>query len=81
MNIYCQAYNKKYFLVFQYDIWRRLEEDPLFQHTVVTPTVDEQRRLATARMYRIKKWNLISFESIAEDVKIVSNLLIVKFVN
>lgn len=56
---------------FKMDIWHRLERDPIFQDGVLTPSLAEQRRLATERLYRIKKWNLVPLEVIISDVRLM----------
>lgn len=53
-------------------------QDPIFQHSLETPNLDEQRRITTLRMYRIKQWNLLNLELILEDVSLVSSLIILK---
>lgn len=55
-------------LKFKMDIWNKIYQDPVFQHSLETPSLDEQRRIATLRMYRIKQWNLLNLELILEDV-------------
>lgn len=46
-------------------IWRFMEEHPLFKHTEATMTLDEQRHLATKRMYVIHNADLVPLEEIA----------------
>jgi hypothetical protein len=53
-------------------MWRILEADPLFQHPQSALRVDEQRRLATRQMYRIKQYNFLPFEELAKDIRKVS---------
>lgn len=51
-----------------------MEEDSLFHHSLETPSLDEQRRLATLRAYRLKKWDLINLEVIVADMRKVLGL-------
>ncbi|XP_075220371.1 peroxisomal acyl-coenzyme A oxidase 3-like isoform X2 [Lycorma delicatula] len=64
--------NSEEMLRYKMDIWHRMECDPLFQHSVITPSLPEQRRIAVARMYRLKQWDLVSLESVLEDRRKVS---------
>lgn len=57
-------------LKFKMDIWNKMRQDPVFQHSLETLNLDEQRRIATLRMYRIKQWNLLNLELILEDVSL-----------
>jgi hypothetical protein len=54
------------------NMWRVLEADSLFQHPRSTLSVDEQRHLATRQMYRVKRYNFLPFEKVAEDIRRVS---------
>jgi hypothetical protein len=53
-------------------LWRILEADPLFQHPQSALSLDEQRHRATRQMYRVKQYNFLSFEELAEDIRKVS---------
>ncbi|RZF34333.1 hypothetical protein LSTR_LSTR008872 [Laodelphax striatellus] len=55
--------------LFQMDIWNRLESDVIFQHPVETPSLSEQRRLAAAKMYRLKSLDFLSPEVMFEDIR------------
>ncbi|VVC41968.1 Acyl-CoA oxidase/dehydrogenase, central domain,Acyl-CoA oxidase,Acyl-CoA oxidase, C-terminal,Acyl- [Cinara cedri] len=44
--------------------WKKFEDDPLFQHSYETLPLDEQRRLAVLRMYKIVESNLFPFDEI-----------------
>lgn len=46
--------------------WKKLEEHPLFQHTKFN-NLDEERRLATLRIYEVEKWNLLTLEGLMEN--------------
>ncbi|XP_047988206.1 peroxisomal acyl-coenzyme A oxidase 3 [Leguminivora glycinivorella] len=46
-------------------IWKFMEEHPLFKHSEATPSLDEQRHLATKRMYVIHNADLVPLEEIA----------------
>ncbi|XP_063359163.1 peroxisomal acyl-coenzyme A oxidase 3 [Cydia amplana] len=46
-------------------IWSFMEEHPLFKHAEATATLDEQRHMATKRMYIIHNADLVPLEEIA----------------
>ncbi|XP_071443001.1 peroxisomal acyl-coenzyme A oxidase 3-like isoform X2 [Hetaerina americana] len=48
-------------------IWGAMENDPVFCQPPETPSVDEQRRLATLRMNKLKDLDFLSNEEILED--------------
>lgn len=54
---------------FKMKMWRVLEADPLFQRPQSTLSVDEQRHMATRQMYRVKHYNFLPFEEMAEDIR------------
>ncbi|PNF16616.1 hypothetical protein B7P43_G06434 [Cryptotermes secundus] len=54
---------------FTMKMWRVLEADPLFQRPQSALSMDEQRRLATRQMYRVKQYNFLPFEEMAEDMR------------
>ncbi|XP_069703133.1 peroxisomal acyl-coenzyme A oxidase 3-like isoform X2 [Periplaneta americana] len=54
---------------FKMKMWRVLEADPLFQHPQTKLTLDEERHLAVKQMYRLKQYNLLPIEEMAEDMR------------
>ncbi|XP_046389776.1 peroxisomal acyl-coenzyme A oxidase 3-like [Ischnura elegans] len=54
-------------LKYKMQIWKAMENDPIFSHLPETPSLDEQRRLATLRMNRLKDFNFLSNEEILDD--------------
>ena len=44
-----------------------MENDPLFHHPASTPSLDEQRRMAVQRMYRVKLLHALPVEEIMEN--------------
>lgn len=46
----------------KYMIWNRLEKDPLFQKPAVTPSADDQKKLAAIRVKRIMEMKLLPNE-------------------
>lgn len=58
---------------FQYKVWKAIEDDPLFQHSAHTLSLDEQRHLATKRMYKLKGMQLVAFDDIMEEPRLVSS--------
>lgn len=48
----------------KYAIWNRLEKDPLFARSSVTPSADDQKKLAALRMKRVLELGLLP-----EDIK------------
>lgn len=61
-------------VAFKLKVWKAMEDDPLFHHPVNTPSVDEQRRLAVERMYRLKEMNLVPMEDIISDPRLPMTL-------
>lgn len=61
--------------MFQMKVWKTMEADPLFQHSPRSPTLDEFRRITTARFHRVKDWNFISDEVIMMDPRKVCCVL------
>ncbi|KAG6453258.1 hypothetical protein O3G_MSEX008062 [Manduca sexta] len=47
-----------------------MESHPLFQHSEVTPTLDEERHIAVKRMYTIFNEKFLPLERIAEDPRL-----------
>lgn len=47
-------------------VWKKLEDDVLFQHSPTSLSLDEQRKLAVQRMYRIKAWDIYDYESLLD---------------
>lgn len=46
----------------KYEIWNRLETDPLFSRPSVTPSADEQKKLAAQRMKRVMELRFLTDE-------------------
>lgn len=46
----------------KYMIWNRLEKEPLFKKPPVTPSVDDQKKLAAMRMRRVIELEFLSDE-------------------
>ncbi|KAJ1530925.1 hypothetical protein ONE63_005764 [Megalurothrips usitatus] len=55
---------------FKFKLWKALENDPLFHHPIETPSLDEQRHLATKRMYKLKAMKPVALEDILEDPRL-----------
>lgn len=51
--------------------WKTFECDPLFQHSNETLSLDEQRRVALLRMYKIVESNVFPFDEILSSFKLV----------
>lgn len=52
--------------------WKVFESDPLFQHSNETLPLDEQRKLALLRMYKIVESNVFPFEEIISSPRLVN---------
>lgn len=63
------AYDNLNTLKLKHDIWSFMESHPLFKHTEATRVLDEERHIATKRMYTIYNEQFLRFEKIAEDPK------------
>lgn len=50
------------FLRAKYEIWEKLATDPLFARTSVTPSSDDQKRIAALRMKRVAELELLPNE-------------------
>lgn len=50
--------------MFQYKIWRTLEKDPLFAHNLVTPVVEDQKRLTQLQLKRINAYKFLTDEMV-----------------
>ncbi|KAL0894261.1 hypothetical protein ABMA27_014264 [Loxostege sticticalis] len=50
-------------LKLKYKIWHTLENDPLFAHNRVTPTVDEQKRITQLQLKRINEYKFHTKET------------------
>lgn len=48
----------------KYKIWHTLEKDPLFAHKSVTPSVEEQKRIAQLQLNKINEYNFIPKDSL-----------------
>jgi acyl-CoA oxidase len=46
----------------KYEIWQRLEKDPLFAKSSVTSSVEDQKKLAALRMKRVLELKLLPEE-------------------
>lgn len=51
--------------------WKSFESDPLFKHSNETLSLDEQRRIALLRMYKIVESNLFPFTEIMYSPRLV----------
>ncbi|XP_073943629.1 acyl-CoA oxidase 3 [Choristoneura fumiferana] len=51
-------------------VWSFMESHPLFKHQEATPTLDEQRQIATKRMYVIHNVDFVPLEEIADDPRL-----------
>nr|CAD7602534.1 unnamed protein product [Timema genevievae] len=56
-------------LKFKVHIWKTLENDPIFQHQVSTPSLDEMRHIAVKRMIQLKKYNFLKIEDVMENIR------------
>jgi hypothetical protein len=54
--------------------WKAFESDPLFQHSNETLSLDEQRRLALLRMYKIVESNIYPFDEIMTSPRLVNTV-------
>lgn len=52
--------------------WKTFESDPLFQHSNETLPLDEQRKLALLRMYKIVESKVFPFEEILSSPRLVN---------
>lgn len=52
--------------------WKMFESDPLFRHSNETLPLDEQRRLALLRMYKIVESKIFPFEEIMSSPRLVN---------
>lgn len=52
--------------------WKKFECDPLFQHSNETLPLDEQRKLALLRMYKIVDSNMFPFEEMLSSPRLVN---------
>jgi len=52
--------------------WKTFECDPLFKHSNETLPLDEQRRLALLRMYKIVESKVFPFEEIMSSPRLVN---------
>ncbi|KAM8714913.1 hypothetical protein ACLKA7_002029 [Drosophila subpalustris] len=55
-------FEKEQALRVKYNVWRRLENDPLFAHASRTLPMDEQKRLAAMQVNKMKELNLVPKE-------------------
>jgi len=52
--------------------WKIFESDPLFQHSNETLPLDEQRRIALLRMYKIVESKVFPFEELMSSPRVVN---------
>lgn len=52
--------------------WKTFESDPLFKHSNETLPLDEQRRLALLRMYKIVESKVFPFDEIVSNPRLVN---------
>lgn len=52
--------------------WKIFESDPLFQHSYKTQLLDEQRRRALLKMYKIVELNMFPIEELMSSPKLVN---------
>lgn len=52
--------------------WKKFESDPLFKHSNETLPLDEQRRLALLRMYKIVETKVFPFDEIVSSPRLVN---------
>jgi len=52
--------------------WKAFESNPLFQHYNETLPLDEQRRLALLKMYKIVELNVFPFKEIMSRPRLVN---------
>ncbi|XP_026330000.1 peroxisomal acyl-coenzyme A oxidase 3 [Hyposmocoma kahamanoa] len=50
------------FLKLKYKVWRTLEKDPLFAHNLVTPVVEEQKRITQLQLKRVNSYKFLTDE-------------------
>jgi hypothetical protein len=55
-------------------VWKAMEADPVFQHPVQSPSLDEYRELNVKRTYRIRQLNFLPLEEIINDMRKVQNV-------
>ncbi|XP_047528094.1 peroxisomal acyl-coenzyme A oxidase 3-like isoform X1 [Vanessa atalanta] len=53
----------------KHDMWRFMENNPLFQHSDTSLSLDEERRIAVKRMYAIFNENFLPSELLVEEPK------------
>lgn len=46
----------------KYNVWKRLENEPLFQRSSTTPSADDQKKLSAMRMKRVAELRLLPDE-------------------
>ncbi|XP_071443002.1 peroxisomal acyl-coenzyme A oxidase 3-like [Hetaerina americana] len=56
-------------LSFKMKIWKAFENDPIFHHPRTTLPLDEFRRWTVQRMNRIKDYDFLPLEELAEDIR------------
>ena len=53
----------------QLQIWKLMEDDPLFHHSTSTPSIDEFQRLTTLRNKKIHSYQILSNEEMMNNPK------------
>lgn len=61
-------------------VWKVFESDPLFKHSNETLPLDEQRRIALLRMYKIVELKLFPFDEIMSSPKLVNKVKITFYI-
>lgn len=54
--------------------WKVFESDPLFRHSNETLPLDEQRKIALLRMYKIVESQLFPYDELISNPKLVSTV-------
>lgn len=60
--------------------WKLFESDPLFKHSNETLPLDEQRRIALLRMYKIVESNLFPFTEIMYSPRLVKRIEVMYYI-
>lgn len=59
--------------------WKVFENDSLFRHSNETLTLDEQRKIAILRMYKIIELKLFPYDELISNPKLVSIIIVLQF--
>ncbi|CAG9784052.1 unnamed protein product [Diatraea saccharalis] len=57
---------------FKHEIYKFMEEHPLFKHSDITESLDEQRHITVKRMYAFNNENFLKIEKIIEDARLLA---------